>query len=688
MELKKAVKPIKDKKLLIKKLPIKKLLIANRGEIACRIIKTCKKMGIKTVAVYSQADTNSLHVQQADEAIHIGDSAANMSYLNANKIVDAVKMSGADAVHPGYGFLSENAQFAKLLQKYYINFVGPSVEAIQQMGDKIQAKKLAKQAGVNVVPGYMGAIDSADEAVKIAEEIGYPIMLKAAAGGGGKGIRVVRSSDEMLQAFQSTQNEARNSFADPRTFIEKFIENPRHIEIQLMGDKHGNYVCLGERECSIQRHHQKVIEEAPSIFIDEETRQEMYRQAVLLSEQVGYFSAGTVEYIVDTEKNFYFLEMNTRLQVEHPVTELITGYDIVELMIKIARGERLPLQQSDVKLKGWAFESRIYAEDPTCGFIPSTGRVYTYKQPEKSENIRVDTGIYEGGEVSMYYDPMIAKLCSYAETRDQAIDFMNKALDRFIISGISHNISFLQAILTNDKFRSGDISTNFIEQEYADGFTGSEINDEGTAVLLASAVFIHLTDTERALAIDGQLRRSRARVIGTRWVVKLDDRYYPIVVRQLEGGYKITFEKRRLYIKSKWVLGSSIFQSTINDKGYNVQIVYKNSGFKLSYLGQSVNATVLTPRAAELSKFMKSSQDNEQQSDLIANISGLVVDIKVKKGDPISKGQPLMTVEAMKMENIFSSAVDGIVSAINHEPGDTVNAGDTLIEIEATTVSP
>lgn len=660
---------------------IKKLLIANRGEIACRIIKTAKKIGIKTVAVYSEADTTSLYVRLADEAIYIGSSSATQSYLNHKRIIDAVKMTGADAVHPGYGFLSENADFANKLSKYGIGFVGPSADAIKKMGDKITAKKIAKAAGVNIVPGYMGVIKNEAEALKIAAKIGYPIMLKAAAGGGGKGMRIVHSKEEMQQALSSTRNEALNNFADERLFIEKFIENPRHIEIQVIGDKMGNYLCLGERECSIQRHHQKVIEEAPSPFIDERTRRKMYAQAVALAKKVGYYSAGTVEYIVDQKKNFYFLEMNTRIQVEHPVTELVTGIDIVEVMLRIAADEALPMQQKDVQINGWAMEARVYAEDPTCGFLPSTGRIHSYKEPQSNANVRIDSGVYEGSEVSMFYDPMIAKVCSYAPTRLEAISHLSEALGQYLIRGVSHNISFLQAVISHDRFISGNISTNFIDSEYKDGFTGAELNDEGSAVLMSAALFIFLSYTKRSAQITGQLR-GRALDVGTRWVVKLDDRNYPITVRPIDDGYKISFENHRFYITSKWVLGSSLFQATINGKAYNVQIESSNGmNFQLSYMGMSVNAAVYTPRAAELNKFMRHADEESCQTDLIANIAGMVVEIKVQTGDKVIKGQPLAVLESMKMENVLVAPMDGMVKAVNAQAKQAVLSGQLLIEL-------
>ncbi len=660
---------------------IKKLLIANRGEIACRIIRTAKRMGIKTVAIYSEADSNSLHVRQADDAIYIGPSPATLSYLNHKRLLDAVKLSGADAVHPGYGFLSENAAFADLLEKNGITFVAPSAEAIRKMGDKIQAKKIAQDAGVNVIPGYMGAIKNEKDALKIASKIGYPIMLKAAAGGGGKGIRIVRSQEEMKQAFSSTKNEAKNNFSDERTFIEKYIEEPRHIEIQVLADKHGNYICLGERECSIQRHHQKVIEEAPSIFINEKIRNKMYAQSIALGKKVKYHSAGTVEFIVDKDRNFYFLEMNTRLQVEHPVTELVTGIDIVEQMIRIAQGERLTLKQKDVTINGWALESRIYAEDPTCGFLPSTGRISTYQEPEPSANIRIDSGVYEGGEVSMFYDAMIAKLCTRAPTRNECIEKMNEALGSYVIRGISHNISFLQAMFNTPRFISGDISTTFIDEEYKGGFIGAILGDEESAVILSAAVFIFLSDMKRALTISGQLRNQQ-RVLGTRWVIMLEDRKYPVTVRPIDDGYKISFENRRLYITSKWILGSKLFQCIINGKPYNLQAEFADIGLNLTFMGSTVRAYIFTPRAAELNKFMKKNSNIEQQNDLIATISGMVVEVKVQEGESIAKGQPLVILEAMKMENILVSPIDGKVREVLAVKGEAISANQILISIE------
>lgn len=661
---------------------IKKILIANRNEIACRIIKTASKLGIKTVAVYSDADNNSLHIKHADEAIYIGKSPATQSYLNIDSILKAIKISGADAVHPGYGFLSENYEFAKLMEKSSINFIGPSPISIKKMGDKIEAKKLAKVAGVNIIPGYIGAIKSEKHAVKIAKSIGYPIMLKAAAGGGGKGMRVVNSDDEMQQAYRSTKNEAQNNFSDSRTFIEKLIIKPRHIEIQILADKHGDYVCLGERECSIQRHHQKVIEEAPSPFITPKIRKKMYIQSIALAKKVKYFSAGTIEYIVDQMGNFYFLEMNTRLQVEHGVTELITGIDIVEQMIRIAEGNKLPFKQKDIKLNGWAMESRIYAEDATCGFLPSTGRIIGYKEPKLSENVRLDTGIYEGGEVSMFYDAMIAKLCTHSEDRAKAIDLMKNSLGEFIIRGVSHNINFLQAILGNKKFIDGNISTNFIQEEYSEGFSGAELNSELSSVILCASVFIFIQNIKRMSHVSGQ-QRGMSRVIGTRWVAKLDDMSYPVTVRSHNNGLKITFENRKFFITSNWEVGRRLFQCKINDKDYSLQLEKVRDFYNIVFMGSKVKTILLSPRTAELYKFMKPISKDSKEDNLIATITGLIKEIKVKSGDSINKGQSLVILEAMKMENTLISPIDGIVKKICCKAEDTVLSGDVLIEIEA-----
>lgn len=661
-----------------------KLLIANRGEIACRIIKSCRKMGIKTVAVYSDADTNSLFVQMADEAINIGHSPSSQSYLNVDKILAAIKKTGADLVHPGYGFLSENRAFANELEKNGVTFVGPSVYSIEMMGDKIESKKIAIEAGVNTVPGHMGVVKDDKEALKIAKEIGFPVMVKASAGGGGKGMRVAWKEEEMSEAFLSASNEARNSFADDRIFIEKFIENPRHIEIQVIADKAGNTVCLGERECSIQRNNQKVIEEAPSPFLDEKTRQKMYEQSKALAAKVGYFSAGTIEYIMDKNKNFYFLEMNTRLQVEHPVTELITGKDIVELMIKIALGENLPFKQEDIKLNGWAMESRIYAEDPSRGFLPSSGRINLYIEPQESENVRVDSGVYEGGEVSMFYDAMIAKLCSYGKNRKEAIDYMCNALGSYAIGGVSHNISFLETIMHNAKFISGDLSTSFIKEEFPEGFSGNHINSAAQEVFIATAMQVFLTNFERNSKISGQLY-DREKQISDRWVVMIDDTSYLVNLLERTPEYvKIECDKNEIELKSSWNNGEQLFRGVINDKSIGVKIRENNrtGSYLLQYSGSDAFVSVMSPRNAELNKFMPKIQKNAKPVNLTSPITGKIIRFKVQEGEEVKAGQELVVIEAMKMENSIRTDHAVVIKKIKFSEGDPVGIGQVIIEFE------
>ncbi|AEV92491.1 MAG: acetyl-CoA carboxylase biotin carboxylase subunit [Rickettsia slovaca] len=656
-----------------------KILIANRSEIAVRIIRTLKKMGIKSVAVYSEADTNSMYVQHADEAYYIGDSPATESYLSIKNIISAIRESGASAVHPGYGFLSENPNFANILKREGVVLIGPSAGTIKKMGDKIEAKKIAIEAGVSTVPGYMGTINDVKQAIDIAKEIGFPVIVKAAAGGGGRGMRVVNNPAEMANAFESAKLEAANSFSDDRLFIEKLIQTPRHIEIQLIADQYGNSVCLGERECSIQRHHQKVIEEAPSSFITEDIRQEMYRQVISLSQKVGYYSAGTVEFIVDSNKNFYFLEMNTRLQVEHPVTELITGIDIVEEMIQIAAGEKLSFTQDDVKLKGWAFESRICAENPSRGFLPSSGRIIAYSEPAKSPNIRIDTGIGLGGEVSMFYDSMIAKLCTYGETREQAIELMHSALSSYIINGIAHNISFLEAVMLHPRFISGDISTAFIQEEYPDGFSGASLTSEVTTVFLATAIFIYISEQRRASLISGNIN-NQANKIGTRWVVTIDDKLFPVLITPVENGYNIRHESDRIYIRSNWNLGNELFTAIINGKKTNVKIENIRTGYLLSHAGISVKAFVRSPRISELEALMVSKVVVEESSELQAPLSGQIAAIKVKEGQEVTAGQEIMILTAMKMENLILAERDGKIAKIFVNEKDNVIRGQVLLE--------
>jgi propionyl-CoA carboxylase alpha chain len=655
-----------------------KVLIANRGEIAVRIIKTLKKLGIKSVAVYSEADTNSLHVSMADEAIFIGNSPATDSYLSIPHIISAIRQTGAQAVHPGYGFLSENYAFASALRDENVTLLGPSPEAIKSMGDKIEAKKLAEKAGVNTVPGYLGVIKDAKNATKIAQKLGFPVMVKAAAGGGGKGMRVVRNAEDMVDSFSSASNEARNNFSDARVFLEKFIENPRHIEIQVLADKFGNVVCIGERECSIQRHHQKVIEEAPSPFISDKTRKEMYKQSIKLVKKIGYYSVGTVEFIVDKKQNFYFMEMNTRLQVEHCVTELVYNLDLVEQMIIVAAGEKITIKQSDLKPNGWAIESRICSEDPARKFLPSSGRITQYQEPPKNSKIRVDSGIAEGGEVSMFYDQMISKLCTHAPTRLEAIELMRKALSEYIILGISHNISFLEAIMQNTRFVDGNFSTNFIAEEYPDGFLGAEINSEITLAFIGVAIHIHMTEAIRASSIIDD----RASTVGTRWVVNIDSESYPVIIKPVTNGYNIRYERNRIYVRSNWIIGATLFRGQVNNKNVNVRIESILNNYKLTYAGREVIASIRSPRVAELEQFMPTTNKNKAQPILTAPLSGMIVKIFVKPGEEVKAGQKLLIIEAMKMENVICAEHTSKITSINVAEKEQVAVGAVIIEFE------
>lgn len=659
-----------------------KILIANRGEIALRIIQTCRKLGIKTVAVYSEADTNALHVREADEAVYIGPSPASQSYLVMENIIAACHQTGAQAVHPGYGFLSENTEFCARLEKEGIVFIGPSPNAIHKMGDKIESKILARKAGVNTVPGTTEAIDTEAKAKKTAKSIGYPVMIKAAAGGGGKGMRVARNEKELQEGLKMAANEAGSSFGDRRVFIEKYFDNPRHIEIQVLADKHGNIIHLNERECSIQRRHQKVIEEAPSMFVTDATRKKMGKQSVALAKAVDYYSAGTVEFIVDQKGNFYFLEMNTRLQVEHRVTELITGLDLVEQMIRIAAGEKLELKQKDVKREGWAFECRVYAEDPTRGFLPSIGRITRYQEPANEQNLLIDTGVYEGGEVSMFYDPMIAKVCTHGATREQAIEAMQSALSAYIIRGVSHNITFLEAILGHERFKKGDISTSFIEQEYPEGFAGAVLTSETTKVFLSVGVHTFLRDAERAAQISGQLP-GRGRAIGTRWVVSVSENMYPVHVRPREHGYDISYDNGMLAIRSAWQLGRRLLQGTLNGKPISVRIKYLPEGYLLSHAGSEVRVVVRTPGVAELAQYMKNNSSvAAKQSRLLAPLAGRLVSMKHKVGDVVKAGHELVIIEAMKMENIIHAESDVTIKTVGAQEGDSISADDVIFEFE------
>ncbi|WP_374376448.1 acetyl-CoA carboxylase biotin carboxylase subunit [Dongia sp.] len=657
----------------------KKILIANRGEIACRVIKTAKAMGIKTVAVYSEADADALHVRMADEAVLIGPAAARDSYLVIEKIIEACKETGAEAVHPGYGFLSENMKFAEALKKAKITFIGPDPHAIHAMGDKIESKKLAKQAGVNMVPGFLEVIKDADHAVKIAREIGYPVMIKASAGGGGKGMRVAYNDAEAKDGFRSATSEAKSSFADDRVFIEKFIEEPRHIEIQVLADGHGNCLYLGERECSIQRRHQKVIEEAPSPFLDEKTRAAMGEQAVALAKAVQYKSAGTVEFIVDGKRNFYFLEMNTRLQVEHPVTEMITGLDLVEQMIRVAAGEKLKLKQSDVKLKGWAIEARVYAEDPFRNFLPSIGRLVRYREPSGGSQVRVDSGVYEGAEIGMFYDPMIAKLVTYGADRREATQAMRDALDAFYIRGLNHNIPFLSALLAHERFAAGRLTTGFIAEEFPDGFHGVDLPESALADLVAVAASIHHQYELRAHARAPRFHSNGSAVSGE-WVVKLGTAKHAVTLAETAAGFAVIDGKKSRELVSDWKLGDVLWRGRIDGRPITVQIDRVGIGYRLTYAGAQASLLVLTPRAAELDKHMLVKQPPDMSRYLLSPMPGLLVSLAVAEDQDVKAGEELCVVEAMKMMNILRAERDGKVAKIHAKSGDSLSVDQVIVE--------
>jgi propionyl-CoA carboxylase alpha chain len=655
-----------------------KVLIANRGEIAVRIIKTLRKLKIKSVAVFSESDTNAVHVNMADEAIFIGNSPAIDSYLCIDHIISAIRKSGAQAVHPGYGFLSENTHFAKALQEEGVTLIGPSPESIKNMGDKIEAKIIAEKSKVNTVPGYMGIIPDGKKALSIAKKIGFPVIVKAAAGGGGRGMRVVHNSEELVDAFHSASNEAKNSFSDGRVFIEKYIQSPRHIEIQILADQHGNALTLGERECSIQRHHQKIIEEAPSPFISEKTRKEMYKQSLKLVKAMGYYSAGTIEFIVDQKQNFYFMEMNTRLQVEHCVTELIYGLDLVEQMIRVAAGQKLKISQKDLKVNGWAIESRICAEDPKRGFLPSSGRITTYQEPLKHPQIRVDSGVTEGGEVSMFYDQMISKLCTHAPTREEAIKLMVSALGEYSILGIAHNISFLQSIMQHPKFIKGDIATTFIEEEYPQGFLGEEITSEITKTFISAAIHIHMTEAIRTAGITGT-DEDQVKKVGTRWIVSIDDAFFPIIIKPVVGGYNIRHENNRIYVRSDWTTGGKLFRGTVNGINTAVRVEYITNGYILTYSARDSVVRVMSPRIAELAQFMPKKEKKIDTKSLKAPLAGKVSKIFVEKGQSVKNGQKILLIEAMKMENTICALKDAIVEHIHINEGENVLSNQLMI---------
>jgi propionyl-CoA carboxylase alpha chain len=669
---------------------ITKLLIANRGEIACRVIKTARRMGIATVAVYADADREALHVRTADEAVHIGPSPAKDSYLQIDKIIAACRQTGAQAVHPGYGFLSENPKFAEALEAAGIIFVGPPVKAIEAMGDKITSKKLAAAAGVSTVPGHMGLIADADEAVTIAQLIGYPVMIKASAGGGGKGMRIAHNDAEAREGFERSKSEAASSFGDDRIFIEKFVTEPRHIEIQLIGDSHGNVLYLNERECSIQRRNQKVIEEAPSPFLDEATRRAMGEQSVALAKAVGYTSAGTVEFIVDAERNFYFLEMNTRLQVEHPVTELITGLDLVELMLRVANGERLPLTQDQVQRKGWALESRLYAEDPYRSFLPSTGRLVRYRPPAENASetlaVRNDTGVFEGGEISTFYDPMIAKLCTWAPTRLEAIDAMAVALDSFEVEGVGNNLPFLSTVMDQERFRDGRLTTGYIAEEFPEGFHGASLPRGRLIEVAAAAAMMRLTQEDRKGLVRHSAMGQAIEAYGE-WVVVIGGEQIPVRLHRLDpsGSWQLNLFDTALTASSfTWLPGGTL--ATINWSTGETAVLKANattSGFRIRYRGADLKVMVLRPHVAALLRHMPIKVPPDMSKYLLCPMPGQVVRIDVAEGDIVEDGQTLAIVEAMKMENVLKAEKRARVSKVHAVPGAVLAVDQVILEFEA-----
>ena len=668
-----------------------KILIANRGEIACRVVRSAKRMGIETVAVYSEADDGALHAVMADEAVPIGAAAAAESYLAIERIVEACKATGAQAVHPGFGFLSENAAFVEALDAAGIAFIGPPTGAIAAMGDKIESKRLAAAAEVSTVPGHMDLIEDAEEAVRISQAIGYPVMIKASAGGGGKGMRVALGDDEAREGFQSARNEARASFGDERIFIEKFVEEPRHIEIQVLADGHGNRLHLGERECSIQRRHQKVIEEAPSPFLDAETRAAMGAQAVALAEAVDYRSAGTVEFIVDKDKNFYFLEMNTRIQVEHPVTELVTGIDIVEWMIRVAAGEALDFGQDDVTLTGWALESRVYAEDPLRGFLPSTGRLTRYSPPDPrlaaslglEGTVRVDSGVVEGSEITLYYDPMIAKLVTHAPDRTQATQLMQAALDSFHIQGIKHNMAFLSAVMAEDRFQSGRLTTNYIAEVFPEGFRGLDPSAEALDRLVAVAAVLQRRRAEQEAGLSGQLP-GREVSAGSDWIVRLGKENHARQVTPAVGGYRVARPgaETGLLVETAWRFGQALFQGSIDAVPVTVRVGRRGPAWCLSQGGSEIEVLVVPPRMAALADLMPVKEPPDLSKFLLSPMPGLLVSVAVEPGQDVKAGEALAVVEAMKMENVLRAERDGVVSAVHAGAGDSLAVDQAILEFE------
>jgi len=664
-----------------------KILIANRGEIACRVIRTARAMGIATVAVHSDADAGALHVAMADEAVNIGPAPAAQSYLSIDAVMAAVQETGADAVHPGYGFLSENPRFATVLAEAGVAFIGPPASAIEAMGDKITSKKLAAEAGVSTVPGHMGIIADAEEAVRIARQIGYPVMIKASAGGGGKGMRIAHDDAGAREGFASSRSEAQASFGDARLFIEKFVVQPRHIEIQVLADAHGTTLWLGERECSIQRRNQKVVEEAPSPFLDPETRHAMGTQACALAAAVGYTSAGTVEFIVDADRNFYFLEMNTRLQVEHPVTELTTGIDLVEQMIRVAAGERLPFGQDDIATTGWAIESRLYAEDPYRNFLPSTGRLTRYRPPEEvatdTRAVRNDTGVTEGGEISMFYDPMIAKLCTWAPTRPEAIAAMRDALDEFEIEGIGHNLPFLSAVMDHPSFVAGEATTAFIEETWPDGFAGVVPDAPAAARIAAALAAMHRVSEIRAARISGRMG-NHERTVGADWVVTLGAARYALSIAAERGGADVTFaDGPTMRVESDWVPGRPLARLVVDGAPLVLKVSpVSGSGVRVRWRGTDMRAYIRTPRAAELAALMPVKAPPDTSRQLLCPMPGLLMRLEVEEGDEVEQGQALCTVEAMKMENILRAERRGTIAKVLAAEGASLAVDAVILEFE------
>ncbi|XP_042857988.1 propionyl-CoA carboxylase alpha chain, mitochondrial-like [Penaeus japonicus] len=664
-----------------------KILIANRGEIACRVIKTARKMGIKTVAIHSDVDSNAPHVKLADEAVCVGTAQARDSYLRMDRILDAINTTGAQAVHPGYGFLSENADFVQQLENIGVSFIGPNAKAITGMGDKLESKRLAMAAGVNTIPGFDGIVKDAEDCVRISNDIGYPVMIKASAGGGGKGMRIAWNDDEAREGFKLSTQEAASSFGDDRILVEKFVDNPRHIEIQVLGDKFGNAIYLNERECSIQRRNQKVIEEAPSVFLDEATRKAMGEQAVALAKQIGYSSAGTVEFLVDSKKNFYFLEMNTRLQVEHPITECITGVDLVHQMIRVAKGHPLKIGQKDVPIRGWAIESRVYAEDPFKNFgLPSIGRLSKYQEPLHLPKVRCDSGIEEGSEISIYYDPMICKLVCYGDNREEALERSIKALDAYVIRGVTHNIPLLRDILTEARFVSGNISTNYLPEVYPDGFKGKQLSPKEKAELTAVLASIYVKDALRSRNFVSAQRITVNSRTPSSWnlVVRVAGEDVPCEIKVEDGDFKVTVEGRVVSVDSAFDLATPLIEANIDGEQETVQLIKLGSGgeIRIRYKGTAFQTTVLTDVAHRYFSYVPEKPKVDQSKVVLSPMPGLVKSIACAPGDMVGEGQEVCVIEAMKMQNSLVAAATGKVKAVHVKEGETVEEEQVLVELE------